>query len=108
MASVTSTRPVLKPATALGQTRSDRRRAIGCEDGGGEDLVTRYIVVGAGAIGGAIGGQLTIAGRDAVLVARGDHLAALRTCRPAPAFARRRPDGARDRGRRAGRSHAQA
>jgi 2-dehydropantoate 2-reductase len=40
--------------------------------------VTRYIVVGAGAIGGAIGAQLTLAGRDAVLVARGDHLAALR------------------------------
>ncbi len=40
--------------------------------------MTRYIVVGAGAIGGAIGGQLTLAGRDAVLIARGDHLAALR------------------------------
>ena len=40
--------------------------------------MTRYIVVGAGAIGGAIGGQLTLAGRAAVLVARGDHLAALR------------------------------
>ena len=40
--------------------------------------MTRYVVVGAGAIGGAIGGQLTLAGREAVLVARGDHLAALR------------------------------
>lgn len=40
--------------------------------------MTRYVVVGAGAIGGTIGGQLTRAGRDAVLLARGDHLAALR------------------------------
>ena len=53
--------------------------------------MTRYIVVGAGAIGGAIGGQLTIAGRDAVLVARGDHLAALRTT----GLRLRSPDGDR-------------
>jgi 2-dehydropantoate 2-reductase len=39
--------------------------------------VTRYVVIGAGAIGGAIGGRLVHAGRDAVLVARGDHLRAL-------------------------------
>jgi len=39
--------------------------------------VTRYVVVGAGAIGGTIGGRLAQAGRDVVLVARGPHLAAL-------------------------------
>lgn len=38
----------------------------------------RYIILGAGAVGGAIGGRLGLADRDAVLVARGDHLAALR------------------------------
>lgn len=39
----------------------------------------RYVVVGAGAVGGAIGGHLALAGRDVVLVARGAHLDALRT-----------------------------
>lgn len=38
----------------------------------------RYIIVGAGAVGGAIGGRLALAGREVVLVARGPHLAALR------------------------------
>jgi 2-dehydropantoate 2-reductase len=38
----------------------------------------RYIILGAGAVGGAIGGRLRVAGRDVVLAARGDHLAALR------------------------------
>ena len=38
---------------------------------------TRYVVIGAGAIGGAIGGRLAHAGLDAVLVARGEHLAVL-------------------------------
>lgn len=38
----------------------------------------RYLVYGAGAIGGSIGGRLAHAGRDVVLIARGDHLAALR------------------------------
>lgn len=38
----------------------------------------RYIIIGAGAIGGAVGGRLTEAGLPTVLVARGDHLAALR------------------------------
>lgn len=36
------------------------------------------MVIGAGAVGGGIGGSLTFAGVDAVLVARGDQLAALR------------------------------
>jgi 2-dehydropantoate 2-reductase len=37
----------------------------------------RYVVIGAGAIGGTIGGRLAEVGRDVVLVARGTHLAAL-------------------------------
>ncbi|MFC1415732.1 ketopantoate reductase family protein [Streptacidiphilus cavernicola] len=39
----------------------------------------RYIIIGAGAIGGGIGGRLHESGQDVVLVARGPHLAALRT-----------------------------
>ena len=38
----------------------------------------RYIIIGAGAIGGGIGGRLYESGQDVVLVARGPHLAALR------------------------------
>jgi 2-dehydropantoate 2-reductase len=38
----------------------------------------RYIIIGAGAVGGSIGGRLAEAGHDVVLVARGAHLAALR------------------------------
>jgi 2-dehydropantoate 2-reductase len=38
----------------------------------------RYVVAGAGGVGGAIGGRLTEAGRDVVLIARGAHLEALR------------------------------
>ncbi|WP_319455876.1 MULTISPECIES: ketopantoate reductase family protein [unclassified Mycobacterium] len=37
----------------------------------------RYIVIGAGAVGGTIGGRLAQSGHDVVLVARGAHLAAL-------------------------------
>ncbi|WP_405010465.1 ketopantoate reductase family protein [Kitasatospora sp. NBC_01539] len=38
----------------------------------------RYIVIGAGAVGGTIGGRLHESGHDVVLVARGAHLDALR------------------------------
>jgi 2-dehydropantoate 2-reductase len=38
----------------------------------------RYVILGAGAVGGALGGRLGLAGCDVVLAARGDHLAALR------------------------------
>ena len=38
----------------------------------------RYVVVGAGAVGGTVGGRLYDAGRDVVLVARGEHAAAMR------------------------------
>jgi 2-dehydropantoate 2-reductase len=40
--------------------------------------VARFVVVGAGAIGGLTGGLLARAGRDVVLVARGEHAAVLR------------------------------
>ena len=38
----------------------------------------RYIVIGAGAIGGTIGGRLAASGHEVVLAARGAHLDALR------------------------------
>ncbi len=38
----------------------------------------RYIIIGAGAVGGTIGGQLAEAGHQVVLVARGAHYEALR------------------------------
>jgi 2-dehydropantoate 2-reductase len=38
----------------------------------------RYVVYGAGAVGGVIGGHLHLAGRQVSLVARGAHLAAIR------------------------------
>jgi 2-dehydropantoate 2-reductase len=37
----------------------------------------RYIIIGAGAVGGTIGGRLALAGHEVVLVARGAHLKAL-------------------------------
>ncbi|MGH3248255.1 MAG: ketopantoate reductase family protein, partial [Trebonia sp.] len=38
----------------------------------------RYIIIGAGAVGGTIGGRLALAGHEVVLSARGAHLDALR------------------------------
>lgn len=38
----------------------------------------RYVIVGAGAVGGTIGGRLAQHGRDVLLVARGAHAAAMR------------------------------
>ena len=38
----------------------------------------RYIIIGAGAVGGTIGGRLFDSGHEVVLVARGAHLEALR------------------------------
>lgn len=43
--------------------------------------MTRYIIIGAGAVGGTIGARLFEAGHDVVLVARGAHSHAI----PAPA-----------------------
>jgi 2-dehydropantoate 2-reductase len=37
----------------------------------------RYVIYGAGAIGGVIGGCLSLAGHDVCLIARGEHLAAI-------------------------------
>lgn len=37
----------------------------------------RFIVYGAGAIGGVVGGRLAQAGEDVILIARGEHLAAI-------------------------------
>lgn len=41
-------------------------------------MTTRYIIVGAGAVGGTVGGLLTRAGVPTVLVARGEHARVLR------------------------------
>ncbi len=41
--------------------------------------MARYVIIGAGAIGGGLGGRLHQADRSAVLVARGDHLATLQS-----------------------------
>jgi 2-dehydropantoate 2-reductase len=38
----------------------------------------RYVIIGAGAVGGSVGGRLAQSGHEVVLVARGAHLAALR------------------------------
>ncbi|UYM06804.1 ketopantoate reductase family protein [Solicola gregarius] len=38
----------------------------------------KYVVLGAGAIGGVVGGRLAQAGHDVTLIARGPHLAAMR------------------------------
>ena len=38
----------------------------------------RYIIYGAGAVGGVIGGTLFVAGLDTVLICRGAHLDAIR------------------------------
>ena len=46
---------------------------------GNVNPVNRYVIIGAGAIGGAIGGRLAHAGQQVVLVARGDHLEAMRS-----------------------------
>jgi 2-dehydropantoate 2-reductase len=40
--------------------------------------VTRYVVLGAGAVGGVVGGFMARAGHEVVLIARGAHLDALR------------------------------
>ena len=39
----------------------------------------RYVVVGAGAVGGVVGARLALAGTDVTLVARGPHLDAIRS-----------------------------
>jgi 2-dehydropantoate 2-reductase len=34
----------------------------------------RYIIYGAGGVGGVLGGKLFMAGKEVVLIARGEHL----------------------------------
>ncbi len=48
----------------------------------------RFVVYGAGAVGGVVGARLALAGADVALVARGEHLAAIREPRPDPAHRR--------------------
>ena len=48
----------------------------------------RFVVVGAGAIGGVLGGRLHQHGHDVVLVARGEHHDAIRDARAAAGGAR--------------------
>jgi len=38
----------------------------------------RYVILGAGAVGGVVGGLLGVAGHEVALIARGEHLAAIR------------------------------
>jgi 2-dehydropantoate 2-reductase len=39
-----------------------------------EVVILRYIIYGAGGVGGVVGGKLLMAGKDVVLIARGEHL----------------------------------
>jgi 2-dehydropantoate 2-reductase len=49
-----------------------------CGEGGGEDAGMRTAVIGAGAVGSALGSLLWRAGEDVVLVGRAAHVAAIR------------------------------
>ena len=60
----------------------------------------KYVVYGAGAVGGVIGGHLHLAGLDVTLVARGAHLAAIRSAGLRARHRRRAPPH-----RRAGHRH---
>ena len=60
----------------------------------------RFVVYGAGAVGGGLGGLMQLAGLDVVLVARGAHLDAIRKDGLELAAARRHPHGRRARGGR--------
>ncbi|MBK1783719.1 rhodanese-like domain-containing protein [Prauserella cavernicola] len=51
--------------------------------------MTRYVIIGAGAVGATVAAQLSLSGAEVVLVARGDHGAALR----ADGLRYVRPDG---------------
>ena len=58
----------------------------------------RFVVVGAGAVGGVVGGRLAQHDHDVVLVARGDHGAGDRRRRPPHPLPRRRGAGTGARG----------
>jgi 2-dehydropantoate 2-reductase len=53
------------------------KRRIEVGSGGGDRHLSRTIIIGAGAVGGVIGGRLALAGHDVVLVARGAHYEAI-------------------------------
>ena len=55
----------------------------------------RYIIYGAGAVGGVIGARLAQRGHDVVLIARGAHLDAIRDARPRARDAATRPSRCR-------------
>ena len=72
-----------QPLTAMGDdggptSRGGRRGAAATSSTGPGFEPVRYVVYGAGAVGGVIGGHLHLAGLDTTLVARGEHLAAIR------------------------------
>ena len=43
-----------------------------------KQTIPRFVIYGAGGIGGVIGGHLAMAGRDVVLIGRPDHMNAVR------------------------------
>src|SRR5947209_17439472 len=57
-------RRTLRPGSACGPARQDAR--------------VRFVILGAGAVGGTIGGRLADAGYDVVLLARGEHAEVMR------------------------------
>ena len=61
-----------------GQPRREPVRpfAEGCRPGRVSGHSATYVVYGAGAVGGVIGGHLALAGHETTLVARGEHLTA--------------------------------
>src|SRR5690242_16513178 len=63
-----------------GRTKPDRPRI---------DRALRYIIYGAGAVGGSIGSRLFDLGHDVVLIARGPHLKSIQR----DGLTVRRPDG---------------
>src|SRR3954467_5586770 len=56
--------PTLRPRRARDRTR--------------EDAGVRFVILGAGAVGGTIGGRLADAGHDVLLLARGEHAEVMR------------------------------
>src|SRR3972149_11405646 len=53
------------PSPRAGPRLSGRRQSV------------RYVIYGAGAVGGVIGAKLFMRGREVVLIARGEHLRAI-------------------------------
>lgn len=47
-------------------------------EGGGMEIIMRYLIIGAGGTGGILGAYMTKAGKDVTLIARNAHLAAMK------------------------------